>query len=128
MRISDWSSDVCSSDLDGVVREEALHLAVELGGQRLVGRQHQGRALQVLDDMRHREGLARAGDAEQNLVALARREVLGQLADRLRLVARRLVVGGNLQRNAALGQRPLVRSEEHTSELQSLMCTSYSVF
>src|SRR3546814_12010307 len=82
MRISDWSSDVCSSDLDGVVREEALHLAVELGGQRLVGRQHQGRALQVLDDMRHREGLARAGDAEQNLVALARRAVLGQLADR----------------------------------------------
>jgi hypothetical protein len=47
-----------------------LELAVELGGQRLVGRQDQRRALGLLDHLGHGEGLARAGDAEQHLVAL----------------------------------------------------------
>ncbi len=56
--------------LDRVVGEEALELAVELGRQRLVGRQDQRRALGALDHLRHGEGLARAGDAEQHLVAL----------------------------------------------------------
>ena len=59
--------------LDRVVREEALELAVELGGQGLVGRQDQRRALRRLDHLGHGEGLARAGDAEQHLVALVRR-------------------------------------------------------
>ena len=39
--------------------------------QGLVGGQDQGRALGGLDDLGHGEGLARAGDAEQDLVALA---------------------------------------------------------
>ena len=58
---------------DRVVGEEALELAVELRGERLVGRQDQRRALRRLDDFGHREGLARAGDAEQHLVALVLR-------------------------------------------------------
>jgi hypothetical protein len=54
---------------DRVFREERLELAVKLRRQRLVGRQDQGRALGGLDDLGHGEGLARAGDAQQHLVA-----------------------------------------------------------
>jgi hypothetical protein len=57
--------------LDRIVWKEAGHLGVELGRQGLVGGQHQGRALQALDRVGHGEGLARAGDPEQHLVALA---------------------------------------------------------
>ena len=58
---------------DGVVREELLELAVELGGERLVVRHHQRGPVHPGDDVGHRERLARAGDAEQGLVLLALR-------------------------------------------------------
>src|SRR3546814_15371996 len=63
MRISDWSSDVCSSDL------------------------HQGRLLHRLDHVGDGVGLARTGDAEQRLLRQAALETVDQLRDRLRLVA-----------------------------------------
>src|SRR3546814_4400220 len=94
MRISDWSSDVCSSDLlgqrvDGIVGEHQRHI---LG-------------LQQGDILLQQAGLR-----------------LGQ--DALEIVA-----GQALQldadRQAAL---QFGRSEEHTSELQSLMRISYAVF
>src|SRR3546814_10674394 len=101
MRISDWSSDVCSSDLLAVERPEAAQvddLGVDtLGGQLL-------RCLQRLAD-HDREG----GDGD----VLARPRD-PRLADRHRPV---------------LAVRHLeARSEEHTSELQSLMRISYAVF
>ncbi len=87
--------------LDGVVREEALELAIELRGQRLVGREHQRRALRRLDHLRHGEGLARAGDAEQHLVALMRVHLRHQLGDGRRLIALGLELGLDLQGHAA---------------------------
>src|SRR3546814_4804254 len=75
MRISDWSSDVCSSDLPCS----------------LVGRQAQRRA-------RLRHGI---DEAEQESRAAARKR------------------GHGIE---------LIRSGEHTSELQSLMRISYAVF
>jgi hypothetical protein len=89
--------------LDGVVGKEALELAVELRREGLVRREDQGRALRLLDHLRHREGLARAGDAEQDLVALLAADAVDELGDRLRLVARRLEVGLDPERDAALG-------------------------
>jgi hypothetical protein len=89
--------------LDRVVGEEALELAIELRRQRLVRRQDQRRALRLLDHLRHGEGLARAGDAEQHLVALLPRDALDQLGDRGRLVAGRLVFGVHPEADAALG-------------------------
>ena len=77
--------------LDRVVGEEALELAVELGGQRLVGGEHQGRALGALDHLGHGEGLAGAGDAEQHLVALVLAHAGHQLGDGGGLVALGLV-------------------------------------
>ena len=88
--------------LDRVVGEEVLELAIELGGQRLVRRQDQRRALRRLDHLGHGEGLARAGDAEQDLVALAVVEALDEVGDGGRLVAGGLVVGDHADRDAAL--------------------------
>src|SRR3546814_4003646 len=99
MRISDWSSDVCSSDLEPHHGEaEACTL-----GAKAVGDRHAG----TLED--HRRGRL-AVPAELSLL-LAEGEA--------RRVAR------HEQGRDALGARP--RSEEHTSELQSLMRTSNAV-
>src|SRR3546814_2380784 len=103
MRISDWSSDVCSSDLDhGVTSlapadswQDALGTASsESGG---------GTAMVVLP-LDH-------GFASDAISLLTEQDILGE-----RLVRRQK------RRKSA------DRSEEHTSELQSLMRISYAVF
>src|SRR3546814_6162621 len=87
MRISDWSSDVCSSDL----------LLLQFPDQRGFGRLPRfDLAAGKFPEMRHR---------------LARRALLQQHA------AIRVDQSGGDH-----------RSEEHTSELQSLMRISYAVF
>src|SRR3546814_6291491 len=90
MRISDWSSDVCSSDLP------RGHGAPELGAV----------------------GFPEAGDPAVEAALLDQLVGAGLALLRRCVGARRLVV---------LGDRP-ARSEEHTSELQSLMRISYAVF
>ena len=52
--------------LDRVVRQQLAELVGQLGGQRLVRRHHQGRALQPLDQPGGGRGLAGAGRAEQH--------------------------------------------------------------
>src|SRR3546814_6635601 len=114
MRISDWSSDVCSSDLE-IDRRRALapdrgELRQRAGrGIAAAGRCVRARQRGV-DIHRQRIGtLARGGDA----FGVAR---IGVRHERL--------VGA-----VAIGLGPaLARSEEHTSELQSLMRISYAVF
>src|SRR3546814_3827032 len=113
MRISDWSSDVCSSDLfdlalahlDRVRIGDVDALAVE---GFLDPVQHVGAILEII------------GDADPG----ARREIDRIFvefvdADPWRRLARGARVGG---------QDSADRSEEHTSELQSLMRSSYAVF
>src|SRR3546814_5262052 len=105
MRISDWSSDVCSSDL--LVRRLLLGVDQDhVGAGRLVGRRP-GQSL----------GLAEPGD--QRLAAGDHQEV-GVAPGR----AGRL----DLALELLDPQQVLARSEEHTSELQSLMRISYAVF
>ena len=48
----------------GIVGEELLELACELGCQRLIGCENERGHLQALDGLGHREGLARTGDAQ----------------------------------------------------------------
>src|SRR3546814_4520219 len=106
MRISDWSSDVCSSDLI----DQAL---VGCGERR------------ALDDQPHRRRRQRALANSVGHRGRARRPrrhafpidpgMIGQILDRERPA-----------RFAGFG--PDHRSEEHTSELQSLMRISYAVF
>src|SRR3546814_1840326 len=120
MRISDWSSDVCSSDLRRARRRRR-------GGER--------RARRALYARRRRHP-ARDADVVEHLVGRGRR--------RADVGARRAGLGGGLvERKAALARvaRPdadtrhaderallFLRSEEHTSDLQSLMRISYAVF
>ena len=70
---------VADEVFDRIRGEELLELVIELRGEGLVMRQDQRRAVGLLDDLGHGEGLAGAGDAEQHLVLLARREALHQL-------------------------------------------------
>ena len=89
--------------LDRVVREEALELAVELRGERLVGSKDQRGPLGALDHLRHGEGLARAGNAEQDLIAFLRLGLRNEFGDGLWLIALRHHVRLELQRDAAFG-------------------------
>jgi hypothetical protein len=54
-----------------IVGEELFELAIELGGQSFVGRKNEGGALGLADELGDGEGFARAGDAQQHLIALA---------------------------------------------------------
>src|SRR3546814_7324330 len=110
MRISDWSSDVCSSDL---LRAERLPLAI--------GAPDPARIAAAIGSRPERDRIYAA-------IGLAAGDV-GRAGD----------VGAGMMPRHAPGARAgfdrvddrigdASRSEEHTSELQSLMRSSYAVF
>src|SRR3546814_3858434 len=99
MRISDWSSDVCSSDLDFGI----------LAGFMAVGQRHRGLQRRAKLFLRHQ--VAHAG-VDRLVQRVGRQRGAVHLADQVR----RHLAGTE------------TRSEEHTSELQSLMRISYAVF
>src|SRR3546814_5506287 len=118
MRISDWSSDVCSSDLDAGV----AHRGVDQGEQSRV----LGGAIALL-----------VGDDANDPVVEPRRgpelhgAVKGLAGADHRFLGRGLCdMGGQLCATLYKPRRNVcaMRSEEHTSELQSLMRISYAVF
>ena len=59
--------------------------------------QHQGGPLDLLDDLGHGEGLARAGDPQQSLLGQPQLHALGQGLNGLRLVAGGLIRGDNVK-------------------------------
>src|SRR3546814_4866119 len=95
MRISDWSSDVCSSDLARTyfTSASAEHDAAKAGRSRLP-------------------------DGNETAQRVA---TLQQSSEKARLAL------SQLQAEQTMTDRSM-RSEEHTSELQSLMRISYAVF
>src|SRR3546814_8520958 len=104
MRISDWSSDVCSSDLAAGAQ---LDLAVLSRGVDLDLRPFGQLARDLVERVGGRGG--RAGHARVHFQRLDHADVH---------------VGGGEAEPALVD----LRSEEHTSELQSLMRISYAVF
>src|SRR3546814_8059168 len=126
MRISDWSSDVCSSDLvaadDGVMPQtrEAIHHA-KAGGVPLVV------AVNKIDKPE-----ANPERVKQELVA--EEVVPEEYGGDVPFVPVSAKTGAgidDLLENVLLQAEILeltARSEEHTSELQSLMRISYAVF
>src|SRR3546814_9273925 len=103
MRISDWSSDVCSSDLpggDGAAGGDPPRIRPDEGGRGCGGE----------------GGVRRKG---------ARDRLSGWDDDR---IAARRADGGRDCEVGRIFQLWHQRSEEHTSELQSLMRISYAVF
>src|SRR3546814_7333523 len=127
MRISDWSSDVCSSDLKGGACGEGAENFQAPGLRPVVGRgRHAGGAAEV--DADHDRPLARGqrrGLAGQPLIH-SQQEVAGLAGHALIAVVE--PEGG--QGGAAASDRSpsLRRSEEHTAELQSLMRISSAAF
>src|SRR3546814_7282909 len=120
MRISDWSSDVCSSDL----RVEVSLLPHRLAAARQAGEHFD--FLQVRQLLRrHRAVAVVEGDRQ--------RQVLQRVLLR-RHRHRRAVGDAGDDEHAGIAAQAYarsevgVRSEEHTSELQSLMRISYAVF
>src|SRR3546814_7677793 len=113
MRISDWSSDVCSSDLpDKRDQQPADRVAGHAGAR--------------ADVLAHEFGFRQAGVGAVGLLAPHAR-VLGMgvaFADALVVPDEGLV---HLHKHVDGGSHAQ-RSEEHTSELQSLMRISYAVF
>src|SRR3546814_3747390 len=103
LRISDWSSDVCSSDLDyagDVSVDEAWHV---LGSD--------GKA--VLVDVRTRP--------EWQFVGIPDLSGMGK-----QVAAVSWQAYPDMDRNPQFEDAVRARSEEHTSELQSLMRSSYA--
>src|SRR3546814_2075484 len=123
MRISDWSSDVCSSDLQGPARVHPWGL------RRAAAFRASGRAR---SSARYSGGIAPAQpDATVGRTSAFMQPPAGALtcAEPPMVRARR----GHTMTEAhlfAIGVLLawLARSEEHTSELQSLMRISYAVF
>ena len=69
------------------MRKEGLEFPVQLGGERLVVAQDQGRTLQPLDDVGHGKRLAGTGDAEQGYGIDALGQGAAQSVDGGRLVS-----------------------------------------
>src|SRR3546814_10872819 len=117
MRISDWSSDVCSSDL-----------GVDL--LRIPQRRHQ-RAVAAANVQNPRP--RRDGPGDQGKVRAqghARPPVRKPSTTRFSSghSSRKASWPNGLDSSTKLACAPPARSEEHTSELQSLMRISYAVF
>ena len=81
--------------------KEFGELGGQLGGQRLVVRQHQRGTLHGVDNVGDGEGLAGSRDAEQRLAAVTGVNALDELRNRLGLVARRPI--GRLETKSRRG-------------------------
>src|SRR3546814_6527311 len=123
MRISDWSSDVCSSDLEralaGTRFDPALIRALGVDAARLSLIRAQGESM-----------LPTIADGDEIMVDTGDRRVAargGILVVRVdgALMVKRVARAG-LGRSIR-SDNP-ARSEEHTSALQSLMLISYDIF
>src|SRR3546814_9622313 len=116
MRISDWSSDVCSSDLRDA--EPILHARIDLAkavlvGDHLTAQRHPDRRARSTADrlLQPRAPDPRQGSGRRDTETAADLEMIA--AWKIQVAALLLLIQ---------------RSEEHTSELQSLMRISYAVF
>src|SRR3546814_8653162 len=117
MRISDWSSDVCSSDL--LAGDQVAVLAAH----HVVGAQHFAQDEIVAGQRDGGPGLVVAahhrGDVVRGGIGTDRQRVAGDGV---------AAEAGHDGVVAGQGDAHARRSEEHTSELQSLMRISYAVF
>src|SRR3546814_6881826 len=109
MRISDWSSDVCSSDLALALKRCIVFLSTAASRSSLRAISSQSSAC------------TNKPRASLDKVQIGRIGMIGPIGYRhLKRVSKRM--------NEGVVPAPGTRSEEHTSELQSLMRISYAVF
>src|SRR3546814_8892034 len=109
MRRSAWSSDVCSSDRG----DSAAELGRDPGVARVAGDALALGDLDLVDHLAHAIGLP--GEPDRRQAVLLGRHLAGD-------------EDAPLVHREAQALVEIDRSEEHTSELQSLMRKSYAVF
>src|SRR3546814_10864780 len=119
MRISDWSSDVCSSDLLTFLSQQ-IEQREQYQPQHIdhvpVGRAGFDEAdVRALRDMQITHDEAEDRQTQQHMA---------EMHSRHHVVVHEEQIGARCQAGTDFGDR----SEEHTSELQSLMRISYAVF
>src|SRR3546814_6307314 len=116
MRISDWSSDVCSSDLGDAQRaRRGRAQRIALGELRIGERRGDIDREAAVGGKAHRSLRRNAALARARLQRRDLEPARGEAALQLHIRQPR-------------AERLVDRSEEHTSELQSLMRISYAVF
>src|SRR3546814_2493220 len=131
MRISDWSSDVCSSDLlscDAIVPDQ-LGLGLGIGPCK-AGRNHFARHRIGLDEVQHDAGFGLITRRQEQDHECSTQQRSGRShkykgtprpQDREKLPNTHVAFSCWLVISSSF-----LRSEEHTSELQSLMRISYA--
>src|SRR3546814_3832851 len=119
MRISDWSSDVCSSDLWYQPLSSPTILAVS------PGRRRPRIAVAVEGPSRTRTAL---DTREPGTTSSAKTDVALRLKSKSSIAAKRPRVSIKFSPGPDSSDYVWRRSAEHTSELQSLMRISYAVF
>src|SRR3546814_1546004 len=119
MRISDWSSVVCSSDLDGAQAvDDHVDAAVEIGTH----------AVELVDEAHARHAVL-VGLAPHRLrLRLDTGNAVEQADRAVEHAQRTFDFDGEVDVAGGVDDVDAVRSEEHKSELQSLMRSSYAVF
>src|SRR3546814_2528374 len=138
MRISDWSSDVCSSDLDGenwILLNASPDLRQQIFERRQLhprdGVRHSPIRAVVLTngDVDHVAGLLTLRESHP-LAVYATDRVLSVLEDNaiFNVLNPAFVARRRIRLGESFEPQGQERSEEHTSELQSLMRISYAVF
>src|SRR3546814_1735164 len=126
MRISDWSSDVCSSDLERSesqghqIDDKQFASAVFTKGDKRADCLQRGETSKNAGERTHHTllGTVKAGTVR----------IIADEAAITRLARLPATVDGELSLELTTGGRNQWRSDEHTSELQSLMRLSYAVF
>src|SRR3546814_10342075 len=111
MRISDWSSDVCSSDLETLLKVEHVSKSFAIRQSGIFGSEDGG--LLAVDDVSFSVG---------------RGECLGLVGESGcgKTTLSKMILRALQPDSGSIAFTD--RSEEHTSELQSLMRISYAVF
>src|SRR3546814_7517654 len=132
MRISDWSSDVCSSAL--VEREQLRHAQRQIleQGQSVFGEDRRALAAEIglqmaFEQCGDRPALKRIAAYQQRGVA-GLVEIDNEVAERAEIGVGGIVMDRDAQLDRRHQRADFLRSEEHTSELPSLMRISYAVF
>src|SRR3546814_5150206 len=118
MRISDWSSDVCSSDLKYAPGNTVANCMVKMNADKAKGG--------VVAAAREQLPMLKAFVVEKDLVSIPGKEEaeVRESPPYNRQNSAYIDIPGPYEK----GLQSVFRSEEHTSELQSLMRTPYAFY